>query len=69
MFSICVAFQATPVHILDRCCEELLITDPAVMDASEEKQKMKLLIEKCTPSTLRIMLAVCEALYTECGKE
>lgn len=69
LFAVCVAFQVTPAYILDRCCEELLLTDPAVVDPSVEKQKMKLLIEKCTPSTLRTMLAVCEALYTECGQE
>ena len=69
LFAACLAFRVAPASILDRCCEELLMIDPDVMDASADKQKMKLLIEKSTPSILRLMLAVCESLYNEYSKE
>jgi len=69
LFAACLVFHVAPASILDRCCEELLMIDLDVLDASADKQKMKLLIEKSTPSILRLMLTVCEPLYNEYGKE
>lgn len=65
IIQLCEIYEITPGSVLDDCSEGLMGNAPLPADTEgEDKQELRLLIDKCSDKTAHLINAIAQATYS-----